>query len=335
MLKLLVDSHIPYIDEYFSKHFDISYYQDIAELHQNIQGQDILISRATTPIHENLIAKGQLKVVATASSGHDHVDHQALEKHHIQFYSGHGANANAVCDYVTSTLAYLVHNKILINPKIAIIGYGAVGKKVYNRLYQLEFELGVYDPFIHAIPNEITIHDLSTFDVICLHPSYHHKTPFPSHQMIDLKFLQSLNPNTCIINAARGKIVDEEAILNPSFKGIYCTDVYWNEPHINPKIIERALLCTPHIAGHTIEGKRNITSIISDNIHQYFNLIPQATCDFETPLQPIPIAKWQTEALKLYNPENETQCLKANPNAEEFLKLRRAHKFRYDFPWVN
>ena len=333
MFKLLVDSHIPYIDEYFSRYFDISYYQDIAELHQNIQGHDILISRATTPIHENLITGSQLKVVATASSGYDHVDHQALKKRHIEFFSGHGANANAVCDYVTSTLAYLLHHKILSNPKIAIIGYGAVGKKVYNRLHQLEFELGVYDPFINDIPNEITIHDLSTFDVICLHPSYHQINPFPSHQMIDLKFLESLNSNTCIINAARGKIVDEEAILNPSFKGIYCTDVYWNEPHINPKIIERALLCTPHIAGHTIEGKRNITKIISEKIHQYFNLIPQATKNFEIQSHPTPLSKWQTEALTLYNPENESQSLKAYFSAQEFLRLRRAHTFRHDFPW--
>lgn len=337
MFNILVDSHIPHIKDFFLKYFHISYFDNVLELQQNINKHDILICRATTNIDENLISNSKLKIVATASSGHDHIDHHALEKYQINFFSGHGANARAVCDYITSTLAYLIQKKILASSKqikVAIIGYGAVGCRVFQRLHQLNFLVGVYDPLKMDVPNQINLDDFKNFDVICLHPSYHQNTPFPSHHMINASFIKNLSSNVCIINAARGKVVDEQAILASNFKGLYCTDVYWNEPIINPEIVARSTLCTPHIAGHTLEGKQNMTKIVSEKIHQYLKL-PFVTELNNNKTIPLPTKTWINDALELYNPAKETQQLKQNPSHEGFLKLRKAHKFRHDFPWLD
>lgn len=335
MLRLLIDNHIPFIDEYFSDHFCITRFDAHQDLLPLIQQQDVLIVRSVTPITQELIKNTPIKVIATASSGHEHIDLHALAKQHIQFYSAHGANALAVTDYITSTFAYLLLNaKISYQSKVAIIGYGHVGNFVYQRLTTLGFKVGVYDPLLKDYPHPISLQQLSDYDVICLHPNHHQKPPHPSHLLINSGLIQNLKPNICIINAARGKIVDEAVIISKDFKGSYCTDVYWHEPDINPRIVEKSLLCTPHIAGHTIEAKEKITAMLSDKIHAFFNLPHLTSSSVKPKTHILPFLGWEKEALHLYNPETESIALKRKPCKEEFLHLRRAHTFRHDFFWL-
>ena len=335
MYRLIIDHHIPFVDEYFKNHFIIQRYQHPDELYENIVNQDILICRSTTVVDESLLQHASLKIIATASSGTNHIQKKALKNKQIQFFSGHGANAHAVCDYITSTIAFLLSQNLLAQPKIAIIGYGAVGQKVYNRLSALQFECAIYDPFLTNTPNPIQhLEQLKDFSAICLHPNYHKLPKHPSHHLINKDLIQMLDKQVCIINASRGEVVDENAILSKSFRGLYCTDVYRNEPDINPQIIARGTICTPHIAGHSLDSKKRMTAIISQQIHHYLGLPIPNHIEKITDEPFIPVEQnWINEALKLYNPINETLELKHNPCAEQFLSLRRAHHFRHDFPW--
>lgn len=333
MYRLLTDVHIPYIDTFFKENFIITRYENATELEQMISEQDILICRSTTSIEKKILVKNQLKIVATASSGTNHIDKKTLKNRGIAFFSGHGANAAAVCDYMTSTLAYLKIHVGISHQKVAIIGFGPVGQAVYKRLKHLKFELGVYDPLFNHIPDAITLDQLASFPIICLHPNLHQAQPFPSFQLFNQQRLSDLLEDVCIINAARGEIVSEEAILSPHFKGVYCTDVYWKEPDINPKIIDKALLCTPHIAGHSLDSKKRITALISQQIHQHLNL-PLILDETISGEKEIPLVdNWHEKALRIYNPKDETDALKADPSAQNFQLLRSAHHFRHDFPW--
>jgi len=333
MYRLLIDEHIPYIDAFFKENFVITRYENTDELEQLIGAQDILICRSTTSVDKKILSKTQLKIVATASSGTNHIDKKTVKNHGITFFSGHGANAAAVCDYMTSTLAYLKIHIGISQQKVAIIGFGPVGQAVYKRLKHLNFELGVYDPLINHTPDAITLDELSSFPIICLHPNLHRAQLFPSFQLFNQKRLSHLLQDVCIINAARGEIVSEEAILSPHFKGLYCTDVYWKEPKINPKIVDKAVLCTPHIAGHSLDSKKRITALISQQIHRHLNipfiLDETISVEKEIPL----IDNWHEKALRIYNPKDETDALKSDPSAKNFQLLRRAHHFRHDFPW--
>jgi len=332
MLSMIVDAQIPNISNLFAQHFAITYYHHPQELRQRKLDYDVLICRSNTHVDHNLLQNSKFKIIATASSGTDHIDHAALSNK-IHLISGHGANARAVCDYVTSSLAYLLQLKHRQSAKIAIIGFGAVGRKIYYRFNYLGFQLGIYDPYIPNRPLAIHLEQLIDFDFICVHPNYHQQQPFASHLLLNQKILQKLSSSTCIINAARGKVVDELAILK-DFQGDYCTDVFWHEPQINSEIIQRCLLATPHIAGHTIEAKTEIGLQLAKKIYAYFGIPCPAPTNYQRQAIEVNAKNWQDLALQQYHPLHETNALKANPSAENFSHLRRLHNFRHNFPWM-
>ena len=153
--------------------------------------------------------------------------------------------------------------------------------------------------------------------------------------------------------------MNESALIDSIEQGkklIYCTDVYEHEPDINPDIVALATLCTPHIAGHSIEAKNRAVTMLSEKIHAIYELPYPAILserekksgDFVAQKQQTTIdpflsvlkEKKQTIAavaegfLSQYNPGIETEKLKQSPRAtlrESFLTLRKQHSFRHDF----
>ena len=299
-----------------------------------IRDYDILICRSTIKITADMLQNTSIQLVASATSGLDHIDIQGLEKLKIPLFHAKGSNAHAVCDYITSTLAYLEIYQYTNAQKIMVIGYGSVGKMVTHRLKKLGFSVFNLDPYVQT-PYPCTLDAISEMDVICLHPSYHLTPPFSTHHLINDEQISRFKKDVCIINASRGEVVDEAAILHQDFHGIYCTDVYKNEPHINPKIVDKATLCTPHIAGHSIQSKWRMTSFIAHQIFQRYGFAEPA---ISAPLVSQTDAKeknWQFQALAQYNPDIETRALKMCPTSEQFIQLRQQHRFRADFDFLN
>ena len=303
--------------------------------------QDVLLCRSTLTINPTLLIQHNLKYLATASSGSDHIDCTALRQAHITLIDAKGCNAHAVTDYVTASIAYLQLHQQLPIKKIGIIGVGAVGSLVKKRLEFLDFETVAYDPIKNYQDNNFTsapLEALYSCDVLCLHANLHDSLPEPSRHLINESFLKQLKPGTIIINAARGELVDEQALLKYQNNIIYCTDVYRGEPdHINPKLVSMAALCTPHIAGHSIEGKLQAVKIVSEKLHAHFDLPPPPW--IKPPVNSIVTIhkrQWQEFVLKLYNPINETLKLKANLGTlkSNFLSLRKQH-LRNDFIWID
>ncbi len=115
---------------------------------------------------------------------------------------------------------------------------------------------------------------------------------------------------------------------------IYCTDVYLNEPSIDKRIVDKATLCTPHIAGHSLEAKWTAVAMISEKLHALARLpIPKFDLPPQAPqIELKPNTSWQEFILSLYNPFEETMQLKQAHNKEEaFLSLRKQHQKRHDF----
>ena len=277
MFQVLADAHIPYLDHYFpDKSFKIDFYHNEHELKKKIKHQQILICRSIYQINGAILANSNIKLVASATSGINHIDSNFLKRHDINLIDAKGGNTPAVVDYICSSLASLQKHYQFQANKIAILGYGHVGKALSFRLENLGYDIGIYDPLLpeKSIPtnHKIDISSLHQFDTICIHANYHAKPPFPSINLIDVRLKHAFSKNTCIINAARGHIVDEAFILSEAYQGLYCADVFEDEPLPNPRIIKRASLATPHIAGHSIESKLRMTEIISYKIHQYLKL---------------------------------------------------------------
>lgn len=339
-MKILADASLPGLEQAFPPPFELSFYTQAEELSTSLKNQDILLCRSTLKVNEALLTdhSSTLRYVATASSGSDHIDAAYLARYGIELIDAKGSNAPAVADYVLANLAFLKKQQGFEAKKAGIIGLGEVGSRVAKRLAALGMEILCYDPPKSQLDkhfHSLSLNALKHCDLLCIHASFHENAPYPSKNLFDKAFLNELKSGTVIINASRGGIVNEEALLKQ--KGlIYCTDVYNDEPAINPRIIQFATLCTPHIAGHSIEAKTAAVEMISKKLHHcYQQPFPQnleqarKTISFQNNPE-----NWQDLILALYNPFEESSVLKsaaAGELAMSFQKLRKAHQNRHDF----
>lgn len=333
-MKILADATLPDLQMVFLKHFELSVYHNLNQLQELLPLHDVLLCRSTLPVNENLLKHNKLSCLATASSGTDHIDSELLYSKNIQLFDAKGSNAVSVADYVIASLMYLDKTYNLHPKKAVIIGMGAVGSIVFRRLQLLNMEIATYDPrrslrdpdFKSCLWDKIFDADL-----ICIHANLHNEQPFPSLGLLSKETFSLLKPGAIIINASRGGIVCENALLNSKNPLYYCTDVFMNEPDINPDIVSYATLCTPHIAGHSIEAKKEAVLMVSDKIHHYFGLpvserTHQTKITFSSTNEP-----WQEQILNLYTPETETLALKtATIKKETFQQLRKNHQYRHN-----
>ncbi|WP_367607164.1 NAD(P)-dependent oxidoreductase [Legionella sp. W05-934-2] len=324
---LLADANLPVLPKAFPKGFDIVTYANSEELKEQISMADVLLCRSTLSVDKPLLEGTHVRMVATASSGTNHIDTSYLRQNNIRLITAIGANASAVCDWVLSVFAH-------IQPKLSgrclgIIGYGHVGSQLQRRFSLLNYKVLTCDPLIHQPPNfvHIPLEKLSQCDAIFIHANFHADSPFPSKNLIDQHFLASLKSSCFIINASRGGIVNEEEILNTPFCHNYCTDVFENEPNINAKIVDTAFLCTPHIAGHTVEAKVNAVFQVSREIHRVAKLpIPPMSASENQLTIDLTQQTWSHDLLNHYDPVNESILLKsAKDKSHAFLTLRKAH----------
>lgn len=336
-MKILADASLPDLIVAFPAPFNVQVYHTLEELKQALPGQDVLLCRSTLHVNEELVHGSSLKYVATASSGTDHVDKITLDLHQIEFLDAKGCNAIAVADYIEASIAYLTQEQLLQGRLAGIIGLGKVGAEVQHRLEQNGFEILTYDPLRASKDDSFKscqLEELFNCDLICIHAELHSNLPYPSTHLIDADFLSNLKSQAVIINAARGGIVDEKALLDSTNPFIYCTDVYLNEPNISSAIVEKALLCTPHIAGHSLEAKHEAVAIISRKLHQIAGLplplLQKPVYQSRLELESLPSREEQL--LTIYNPMSESLALKAATDKKaSFISLRKQHHFRHNF----
>ena len=339
-MNILADATLPSLQDWFGLPFHLNLYHSIHDLQKQLPQNDILICRSTLRVNKELLEGSHIQAVATASSGIDHIDRDYLKKNSIELFDAKGCNARSVADYVLATLAYLFQHKSLQGQSVGIIGMGEVGSRVKKRLDTAGCEVFCYDPIREGLDNVYdycSVSDISRCDIICVHANLHNTHPFPSVNLLSEDFFKQLKPHVILINASRGGIINENALLACQPPLIYCTDVYQSEPSINPQIVNYATLCTPHVAGHSIEAKQNAIKIISEKIHKHYKLawpIPPQPSDLQD--QITTQVPWQDHILKLYNPEKETLRLKQSMDkTQAFLSLRKAHNNRHDFMCYN
>lgn len=337
-MNILADASLPGLDHAFPKPFHLTRYYHVDEIIPLLPGQDVLLCRSTLKVDRSLVNTSSLLFVATASSGTDHLDHAWLHAQNIQVIDAKGSNARSVADYVVACLAFLEQNHFVLGSKAGIIGLGSVGSHVANRLLALDYQIFSYDPLkaLHE-PNTFqscTLEELYEVDLLCIHAELHDTQPFPSANLINRDVLTRLKPGCILINAARGGVINEDDLLTSKIPLTYCTDVYLNEPHVDKRIIDKALLCTPHIAGHSLEAKYGAVAMVSEKLHVRLGQpLPQYA---KPPMaQTLSIEKdslWYETLLKIYNPFEETVYLKrALDKREAFLSLRKKHHSRHDF----
>ena len=268
-MKIVIDSHIPFIAEAVRKQWpDVAIFPMKSEEidAQAVRDADVLIVRTRTKINEALLAGSNVQLVCTATIGFDHIDTAYCESHGIRWMSCPGCNAQAVCDYIKEALEEYSVFSIQHSAVMGIVGVGHVGSKVAAMAERKGYEVLLNDPPKHiGVSLDFIAQkcDIITFHVPLDETTYH---------LCDAAFLSKCKPGALIINAARGGVVDEQALLASGHP--FILDTWENEPHINPEVLAKAQLASMHIAGYSVEGKRNASQMCLDAIAEQFSLKP-------------------------------------------------------------
>lgn len=245
----------------------------------DVKNADVLLVRSVTPVTKELLEGSSVKFVGTATIGTDHIDLDYLKERNIGFVSAPGCNAQAVVDYVLSSLSVLVDERALsfTDISVGIIGVGNVGYLLRQRLEAMNIKVLAVDPFKSAdeVGELVSLDEALQADVVTLHTPLTKDGAHPTHHLINAERLVQMKPDACLINSCRGSVVDNAALLahlqaNRDFEAIL--DVWENEPELNLDLMHRCLIATPHIAGYSLDGKMRGTEFVYDGLCEYFGL---------------------------------------------------------------
>lgn len=108
-------------------------------------------------------------------------------------------------------------------------------------------------------------------DVITNHVPLIKTGKYATVNLLDEKFINAMNIESLMIHASRGGVVDENILLDRLIKEeIYaCTDVFVKEPDFNTELAERSVLCSPHVAGYSFDGKIKGSLMVAEAFEKY------------------------------------------------------------------
>ncbi|WP_136253840.1 4-phosphoerythronate dehydrogenase PdxB [Onishia niordana] len=304
-MRLFIDSQVPKAETCFAELGPITRLPG-----REIDGQavrdaeaEVLVVRSITRVDEALLEGSTLRFVGTCTIGTDHVDQAALEARGIGFANAPGCNAEAVVDYVLSSLLTLAEREgvELDQRRIGIVGAGNVGGRLYRRLTALGLDCRVCDPPLaeqkaeQDVGLEMAFDDLDTLidecDVLCLHTPLVREGKHRTHHLLDEDRIAALAPGSWLLNAGRGDCVDGQALLTRlAARGDLRTvlDVFENEPAIDEPLFRLADIATPHIAGHSLDGKLRGTHQVYRAAMEHLGLPVRVALSDLAPPPPLP-----------------------------------------------
>ena len=310
-MRIVCDAHIPFIVEAVKTAWlqvDICPLKPEEIDASSVRDADVLVVRTRTKIDESLLRESHVRLVCTATIGFDHIDTAYCDAHGIRWISCPGCNAQAVCDYIEEVL-----NELKVAGTIGVVGVGHVGSLVARMAAQKGFKVLLNDP-----PKGIGV-SLDEIARKCDIVTFHVPLDSTTYHLCDEAFLKKCKPGALIINAARGGVVDERALIHSGHP--FVLDTWENEPRINTDVLAQAQLASMHIAGYSVEGKRNASQMCLDAIADEFGLKP---IDIST-ARYLDVSKEKGDSAPGWISRISSQ-LKANPTA--FESLRKSYPLR-------
>ena len=315
-MKVVIDHKIPYIKEAIEKIADeVVYLPGNAFTPEAVKDADALIVRTRTRCNRELLEGSQVKFIATATIGYDHIDTAYCQEAGITWMNCPGCNAGSVEQYIFSTLCLLKEKKGLDLKKatLGIVGVGHVGGRVKRMAEALGMKILLNDP-PRADRGEEGFVDLETIlresDVITFHTPLNREGKYATYHLVDEDLLFSLKRTPFIINASRGEVVDTASLLAALAAGKVrgaVIDTWEYEPCISRELLEVAFLATPHIAGYSADGKANATRMSLEALCKFFGI----EADFKI----VP-----PEGPHDYDPTRDSEWLKAAPEKFEWFR---------------
>jgi D-3-phosphoglycerate dehydrogenase len=257
----------------------------------------LIIRSATTVNAELLELATQLKIVIRAGEGTDNIDKTLCAQRGVKVANTPGANNNSAAEQAVALMMSCLRNTPFANKtmhegkweknaltglelwkkKVGVVGFGRIGQIVTKRISGFEPEVLFFDPMVEKSEfsfakkcndlNEI----FSTCDIVTIH------TPLmpATKGMVTRELLNMMKKDAILVNAARGGIVDEDALYDLlKEKKIRCAgfDVFATEPlPTNSKLLElENLIMSPHVGASTEEAQFRVGEMAVHQINEFF-----------------------------------------------------------------
>jgi lactate dehydrogenase-like 2-hydroxyacid dehydrogenase len=285
------------------KYFEVEDNQDdiplaLHELIQKLQGKAGAITLLTNRIDEGVLSQcPDLKIVCNVAVGYNNIDVEACTRRKVMVTNTPGVLDDTTADFTWALLlatarcvveadqylrtlqwrgwklmeflGYDVHHKVL-----GVCGLGRIGQRVAKRARGFDMKI-LYTDVVRAAPSiEESLGAqfvdkkelLSKSDFVSLHVPLFPKT---THYISDVD-LALMKPTAILINASRGPVVDEKALVHALKKGKIAgagLDVYEREPEVDTGLISmRNVVLVPHIASASRETRLKMTMVAVENL---------------------------------------------------------------------
>ena len=338
-MKIVADKHIPFLEGVFEPYAEVVYIDGRQINHADIVDADALIIRTRTKCNAELLDGTTVSMIATATIGTDHIDLGYCKTHNIEVHNAEGCNAGGVMQYVFSALYGIAARKgiKLDDATLGIVGVGHVGSKVEAMARHLGFKVLLCDPpraMAEGAEGFCSLENLlANSQIVTLHVPLDETT----RKMADEDFFMLMQPGAIFINASRGEVVDEQALISALPKlGAVVIDTWNNEPDVDEELIDMVDIATPHIAGYSFQGKLNGTAMSVQALARFFGieqLYEFYPADDEVGHEPVLLdlkGKKQGEiaAVFQYNYPIFTDDFRFRMNPKDFEKMRSNYQYR-------
>uniref|UniRef100_A0A486XU01 Erythronate-4-phosphate dehydrogenase n=1 Tax=Rheinheimera sp. BAL341 TaxID=1708203 RepID=A0A486XU01_9GAMM len=272
-MKIYADENMPLVQAFFAPLGDVSLFNGRNVTAAQLADADILLVRSVTQVDDALLASNQkLKFVGTATIGTDHIDLGYLASRDIAFTSAPGCNAQSVVEYVLSSL-WLLAEKYqwqLSEKVVGVVGVGSIGSILVQALQVLGIKVLQCDPLRAEREPQFEhtefISVCQQADIMSFHTPLHVDGRYPTKHLLNKETLALLQPHCALINASRGAVIDNAALLRDLSCAVQrrpvVLDVWEHEPDILNALLPFVDIATAHIAGHSIEGKARGTEML-------------------------------------------------------------------------
>ncbi|MEA5005911.1 MAG: 4-phosphoerythronate dehydrogenase [Rikenellaceae bacterium] len=362
-MKVLIDIDIPFIAGIIEPYADVAYKKGNEISRSDLVDVNALIIRTRTICNKALLEGTPVKFIASATIGSDHVDLEYCRSKGIFFTNAAGCNAWGVVQHVLTALFTVSHLKDLkvMGSTVGIIGAGNVGERLAGTMELLGFNVLRCDPPVkkmletgdnpnynknqpardHLNPGDFhSIYEvIKESDIVTLHLPLDMTT----RGIVSQELFGLMKPGTIFINASRGEVINEQALLSGRSKlGALILDVWSKEPFINRELLSVTDIATPHIAGYSLEGKINATVFSVNSFGLFFGFNELADFKIDYPVYEEPsslnviiedcrewLFKFFYESYPIFDMDKK---LRNNP--ELFEQLRATYEYRREIPEV-
>ena len=281
--------------------------KDPARLAEALADVDAVLVRSATPVPADALVPGaRLRVVGRAGAGVDTIDVEAATARGIAVMNAPDGNTLAAAEHALSLLFALARHVPradagmkagewpkagltgfeLEGKKLGVIGLGRIGGTVARKARGLGMDVAAFDPFLPtsaaahgSVPLKTLEELLAWADVVTLHVPRTKETT----RLLNAQTLAQMKRGAYLVNAARGGLVDEAALLDALDSGQLAgaaLDTFATEPlpadsalRAHPKLV-----LTPHLGASTGEAQQAVSTILAREVLDYFQTGAVAGC---------------------------------------------------------